>query len=134
MVTLRQTFVVLAVLPMLMIPAVAMAACKDVQTTSKMCLFDPYCAPDLETGSSRRPVYENGQPKCESDLHTLTQVNSVDNACETAKDLRQPLNCALGCTPGNISENSTTDAKCCSITFERPCTAAAAQENEEEKQ
>ncbi len=112
-----------ALFTLLMVP-VSAQACKDVQTTSKMCLHDPYCDPKLDSGSVVRPTYDNGRAFCNEETHTLVKVSSVDNACETAKGLRQPLNCALGCTPGNISENSTTDAKCCSIVSERVCKAA----------
>ncbi|GJL86213.1 MAG: hypothetical protein DHS20C02_19880 [Micavibrio sp.] len=120
-----KTLFVAALFVLVTTPVFAVS-CKDVQTTSEMCLHDPYCEPKLDSGSVVRPTYDNGRAFCNEETHTLVKVSSVDNACETAKDLRQPLNCAQSCAPGNMSENATTDAKCCSIVSERTCSAAAA--------
>ena len=108
-------------------PAMAAPSCKDVQTTSTMCVGDVFCVPiAAEGGVPMRPTYKEGKPSCIEEAYVLTEVNSVDGACEVAKGLRQPLNCAQDCIPGYISENPTTDVKCCSVVSEQTCAPAPA--------
>ena len=129
-----KTFIVMMAVAFVVLgaaPGVAAPSCKDVQTTSNLCLGDAYCAPIAEGGVAMRPTYKNGKPSCNEETHILSAVDSVDTACAVAKGLRQPINCAQDCTPGNISENSTTDVKCCSVeccsvVSERTCAPAPA--------